>query len=326
MKIFLISIISILVITLFVVGGFFFFAKKKEDIYTDKNFIANVNGEFIHLEDFRKKLNLVVKITKIPYNNKQFDKSKFKNIILQNLIEEKLVLEEVKRLGIDIDSNLLETQVLLAFNSFAGYNSDYTLFQNSITKETWQDAYEKSLIKQSFYNYLKKSIKINSQEIASYYKNNLNEFISLKQHEILHLQVDSIEVAQFLERRIKKKTDFENLILEYSIAENKSYEGDSSFFVQEGSLPKLFNEAIFKLTLSNPTSPIIRSEFGFHIFQLKSVLPRKKLSLEGEASPLIIKAIQKQKIAKVYQKWLLEKKKLSKIVINREVLENGIDI
>ena len=100
MKIFLISIISILVITLFVVGGFFFFAKKKEDIYTDKNFIANVNGEFIHLEDFRKKLNLVVKITKIPYNNKQFDKSKFKNIILQNLIEEKLVLEEVK---IDID-------------------------------------------------------------------------------------------------------------------------------------------------------------------------------------------------------------------------------
>ena len=73
MKIFLISIISILVITLFVVGGFFFFAKK-EDIYTDKNFIANVNGEFIHLEDFRKKLNLVVKITKIPYNNKQFDK------------------------------------------------------------------------------------------------------------------------------------------------------------------------------------------------------------------------------------------------------------
>ena len=81
MKIFLISIISILV--------------KKEDIYTDKNFIANVNGE-VNLEDFRKKLNLVVKITKIPYNNKQFDKSKFKNIILQNLIEEKLVLEEVK--------------------------------------------------------------------------------------------------------------------------------------------------------------------------------------------------------------------------------------
>ena len=121
MKIFLISIISILVITLFVVGGFFFFAKEKEDIYTDKNFIANVNGEVINLEDFRKKLNLVVKITKIPYNNKQFDKSKFKNIILQNLIEEKLVLEEVKRLGIDIDSNLLETQVLLAFNSFASF-------------------------------------------------------------------------------------------------------------------------------------------------------------------------------------------------------------
>ena len=80
------------------------------------------------------------------YNNKQFEKAN-----LQNLIEEKLLLEEVKRLRVGIDSNLLETQVSFSFNSFTGYNSDYTLFQNNVTKETWQDAYEKSLIKQSFY-------------------------------------------------------------------------------------------------------------------------------------------------------------------------------
>ena len=268
MKIFLISI-SFVLITVFLVGGFFFFVKEKEDIYTEKNFVADVNGEVIHLEDFRKRLNLVIKITKIPYNNKQFDKSKFKNIILQNLIEEKLLLEEVKRLRVGIDSNLLETQVSFSFNSFTGYNSDYTLFQNNVTKETWQDAYEKSLIKQSFYNYLKQSIKISAQEIANYYKANPSDFIIQKQHEILHLQVDSIEVAQFLEGRIKKNADFENLILEYSIAESKYYEGGSSFFVQKGSLPKIFNDAIFKLTLSNPTTPVIRSEFGFHMFSTK---------------------------------------------------------
>ncbi len=325
MKFFLISLISILITSLLVVGGFFFFAKEKEDIYTEKNFVANVNGEVIHLEDFRKRLNLVVKITKIPYNNKQFNKNKFKNIILQNLIEEKLLLKEVERLGIGIDTNLLETQVSIAFSSFTGYNSDYTLFQNNVTKETWQDAYEKSLIKQSFYNYLKKSIKIDSQEIENYYKVNPRDFVTPKQHEILHLQVDSVEVAQFLEGKIQRNTDFEKLILEYSIAEHKSYEGGSSFFVQEGSLPKLFNDAIFKLTLSAPTTPVIRSEFGFHIFQLKTVLPRKKLSL-AEASPLIVKSIQKQKIVKVYQKWLLDKKKLSKILINQKVLEGEIEI
>ena len=90
-------------------------------------------------------------------------------------------------------------------------------------------------------------------------------------------------------------------------------------------MPKIFNDAIFELTLKNPTTQIIHSQFGFHIFQLKSVLPRKKLSLQ-EATPLIIKSIQKQKISKVYQKWLLNKKKISKIVINKKVLEDEIKI
>ena len=275
---------------------------------TKKNFASYILGEVIRLEYFKKRLNLIIKTTKIPYNNKQFDKSKFKNIILQNLIEEKLLLAEANRLELDVDTKLLETQVSLAFNSFTGYNPDYTLFQNSITKEAWQDAYKKILIKQNFYNYLKISIKINSQEITNYYTANPNDFIVPKQHEILHLQVNAIEVAKFLESRIKRNVDFENLTLEYSIAENKSYEGSSSFFVQEGSLPKIFNDAIFELTLKNPTTQIIHSQFGFHIFQLKSVLPRKKLSLQ-EATPLIIKSIQKQKISKVYQKSLLKKKK-----------------
>ena len=268
---------------------------------------------------------MVIKITKVPYNNKRFDKEKFKKIILQNLIEEKLLLAEVNRLGIGIQEEFLKTQVSLAFSSFKGYNSDYTLFQNSVTKKSWQDAYEKSLIKQTFYNYLKKSIAINSQKIESYYTANPNDFITPKQHEILHLQVDSVEVAQFLESRIKKNVDFENLILEYSTAENKFYEGSSSFFVQEGGLPKTFNDAIFKLTPSNPTTPIIHSQFGFHIFKLKTVVPRKKLSLT-EATPLIIKTIQKQRIAKVYQNWLLRQKKTSQILINKEVLESDIKI
>ena len=298
MKFFLISLCSVL-ITILLIGGFFFFTPEREDIYTKKDFVANINGEIISLEDFRERLGLIIKIIKIPYNSKQFDKSKFKEIILQNLIEEKLLLAEVNRLGIGIQAELLETQVSLAFSSFSGYNSDYTLFQNSVTKKSWQDAYKRSLIKQTFYNYLKKDIIISAQKIKNYYAANPNDFIVPKQHEILHLQVDSIEVAQFLESRIKKNVDFENLILEYSTAENKSYEGSSSFFVQEGSLPKIFNDAVFKLTLRNPTTPVINSQFGFHIFQLKSVVPRKKLSL-SEATPLIIKSIQKQKIKKVY--------------------------
>ena len=68
-----------------------------------------------------------------------------------------------------------------------------------------------------------------------------------------------------------------------------------------------------------------KKEVFLKIFQLKSVLPRKKLSLQ-EATPLIIKSIQKQKISKVYQKWLLNKKKISKIVINKKVLEDEIKI
>ena len=98
MKFFLISLCSVL-ITILLIGGFFFFTPEREDIYTKKDFVANINGEIISLEDFRERLGLIIKIIKIPYNSKQFDKSKFKEIILQNLIEEKLLLAEVNKMG-----------------------------------------------------------------------------------------------------------------------------------------------------------------------------------------------------------------------------------
>ena len=128
MKFFLISLCSVL-ITILLIGGFFFFTQKERISTLKKDFVANINGEIISLEDFRERLGLIIKIIKIPYNSKQFDKSKFKEIILQNLIEEKLLLAEVNRLGIGIilmikpnlslkSSRLIISPLILATKSF----------------------------------------------------------------------------------------------------------------------------------------------------------------------------------------------------------------
>ena len=120
-----------------------------------KDFVANINGEIISLEDFRERLGLIIKIIKIPYNSKQFDKSKFKEIILQNLIEEKLLLAEVNRLGIGIilmikpnlslkSSRLIISPLILATKSFFSisilpfWKSIIVCFANLTDKKTAQ--------------------------------------------------------------------------------------------------------------------------------------------------------------------------------------------
>ena len=315
-------LILIVILGIIAGGAWFVFSKEEKVIlYVERDFVAQVNNKTISIEDLQERINFIIKITEIPYENKNFNKNEFKNIILQKLIEETLIFEEVEKLEITVDDIVVKTKTQIAFHPFAEYNSEYTLFNHNISKEDWEVIYKKTLIKKAFFGYLKTTIPINQADIDNYYKLNASQLVTPKQYEVQHIQVNSLEVANFLVDRIKNGSSFSRLIRQYSIAESNGSEGEDSFFVKENTLPKTFNDAIFKLNLKKPTTSVLESKFGYHLFNLKKIVPRKKLSL-AEAREQIIKIIQDEKVAQKYKDWLANKFKISDIIVNYQLLED----
>lgn len=299
----------------------FYFREGQASFFEKKDILARINDEMISTEEFKQKIELIIRSTDLPYKNKNFDRIKFKKAFIQKMIQNKLIQIEIEKNNIKIDKALLQEQIESAFLPFAEYNSGLILFQNNITKEVWQELYQESLNKQIFLNYLKRNISVTNEEIQKYYKNNPKKITTPRQHEIQHIHVNSLDVANFLSDRIKKGADFTALAKQYSISEEKGFEGNIGYFVTENTLPKIFDEAIFKLTYKNATTKVLKTSFGYHFFQLKQIINSQTLSLE-EARTKIIAMIHQEKISNIFEEWFKNVLKTSNIFINYKLLED----
>jgi peptidyl-prolyl cis-trans isomerase D len=73
--------------------------------------------------------------------------------------------------------------------------------------------------------------------------------------------------------------------------------GDLGYF-SRGMMVKAFDDTVFQLK-ANQTSPLVESEFGFHIIHLTGIKPAKVRSIEA-ARPEIERELNKQRAGKKF--------------------------
>jgi peptidyl-prolyl cis-trans isomerase SurA len=201
--------------------------------------------------------------------------------ILDQLIEEKLIDQEVKRSGVKIPSKEVDTAVeeVRRKSGLTQEAFEAALASEDLTMDSYRQQIEKRLLRQKVMNwFLKVDSKAGDKELKDFYQQNIERYRinesyrpghilfmipkGATEEEIREIRKKSLKVLE----RIKNGEDFGEMALLYSQDMSAKDRGDLGFFKKGEILPAIEKEAL-RLRVGE-VGGIIRTDYGFHIIKL----------------------------------------------------------
>ena len=302
-KLIIIAVIGVVIICAFVL----YFNKAPSD-----DIAAIVNGESITIQDINEQYD------RVPEQYKQVIT---KEMLLNQSIDKLLLLQEAKKEGISVTAEELSKIIdnLITQSGLSKENFDKTLEEQNLTIEFLKDYYEKQLIINNLLNKTVISkIIVSSSDVEKYYNNNKEEFITPEQIRVRHILVNSIEEAEEILEELNKGADFIELAKEKSTCPSAAQGGDLGYFAR-GQMVKEFEDAAFALEVGE-ISPVVETQFGYHIIKLLDKKPETPINLEDAMEEIKLKLKQeKQNTAVTDYLNMLRNKSNIKIFEEKEV-------
>ncbi len=251
----IIVLIVIIAIILFIANISYLFPKK--EAAKESDVAAVVNGEPITQEELNNQYEVLPAQYKLVMTKEAF---------LDQIIDEKLLLQEAKKQGINVD----ETRVDDIINSI--------ISQNKITIQEFEDKL--------------KTQGITLDYIRGYYTNQitisdlLNKTVFAETDVTLpgrirasHILVNSSEEAQKIKEELEKGADFAKIAEEKSLDAGSKIKGGDLGYFTKGQMVKEFEDAAFDLEIGQ-ISDVVKTDFGYHIIKLidKNQEEKKRLS------------------------------------------------
>jgi len=285
--------------------------------------IAVVNNEKILYEDFLNHYQLFLTKWDTFIQNDPQKKQEIKELLLQRAIDDKLIDQEARRKGIDVDDTELNKRSLALLSS--AEDTDATAAENVLSPETLSDwtrelrqrmTHEK-VVQQEVVD----KIRITPAELRAYYDKHRKDFYSPEQVKVRHIAVGSRSLYNRVMSLLARNEDFVKLVHQYSITPDRMNDGELGY-VERGVLPEEFDKAIFKMTRIGSITPAndpVKTEMGYHIFRLEGRKPAGQLSFR-EALPEIRERLLREKEPQAYQRWLADLRNKATIVIDDALL------
>jgi parvulin-like peptidyl-prolyl isomerase len=273
-----------------------------------------VNNEVITQREVDRMLAPIYEQCRAVYQGVELAKkmTEARNAVINQLIEDKLILSEAKRLNIEVDArevNARMDDVIKRLGSQERFES--LLAQEGLTRKTLFEHYrEQVMVKRLIDQKVGSNISISPTEINNYYKQHANEFISPEQVKVNNILIrarkggdanKALEQAKEIERRIREGCDFAALAKEYSDGPNAS-EGGSMGFVKRGDLMPDIEAMVFRMK-EGEVSGLIKTDLGYHLFKVEEKKEREIRSL-AEVRRDVEDAIYKEKMRGKLKGWI----------------------
>jgi peptidyl-prolyl cis-trans isomerase C len=256
--------------------------EKTETILPPETILSSFNGQTITLGEFNQLWD------QIPENSKL---QLTKRNVLDQIISEKLLIQEARNRGLEQDKNVLEQ-----------------------IKKTTEQILVQSLIEKEIIG----KVKVDDQEALTYYEENKDNFITKEQVYLYNILVETEEVAQDILEKLKAGGDFIEIAKEKSTGPSAAQGGDLGYVSKGGLIPEIEN-VVFALEIGN-ISDIIKSEYGFHILKVTDKKPEILKTFE-EVKEEIVKTLLSTKQKEAFDNLLEELKSKVTIEINEEALQ-----
>ena len=242
---------------------FFFSFFLTEILYAslENNIIAKVGKEIITSLDVKNKILSTLIVANNEINQNNIDK--IKAVSLENLINTKLKINELKNYKIEIDerrineylNGLSSNNINGLIKKFDNYNLDFELFKNDIEVEIkWR---------QLIYQKYSKKIDINessiNDEIDKIINSKLiNKEVNLSEIQVLKNNVSEKKIISNILNEIKEN-GFENTAQKLSISNTSSKNGNLGWINTKTLSKRIFN-IINKMKINEVSKPIMQSD------------------------------------------------------------------
>lgn len=252
-----------------------------ETILSPETILASFREQTITLGEFNQIWEEVPEDYKL-----QLDKS----LVLDQMISEKLLIQEAKYMGLEEDNDVLE----------------------QIKKIT-----EQILVQVLIEREILDKIKVNDEEVLEYYEQNKDSFTEKEQVHLYNILLETEEEAQDVLEQLKAGGDFSEIAIEKSAGPSATQGGDLGYLTRGTIIPEI-EEVVFALELEE-LSEVIKTDFGFHILKITEKKPETVKALE-EVKEDIIETLLPDKQKEAFENFLEELKSKSEIEINEEAL------
>jgi len=254
--------------------------------------VAVVNQEIIILSEVEKAAGLFKEEIKAEDRlERQEQVQRVFRKALDNLIEEKLLDQEVKKAGIKVTGKEVEGTIddIKRRNAITQEGLEKALANEGLSVEAFKKQVEKRLQRMKLLQWATKvESKIGEKELRDFYQRNIHRYRTSESYRPSHILFaipkeatpqEVLEIrkkCQIVLEKIKGGEDFGEMALLYSEDISSKDRGDLGF-INRGELLPVFEKEALRLQVGE-VSGIVQTNFGFHLIKL---LDRKG----GDPSP-----------------------------------------
>ncbi len=253
-----------------------------ETILPPETILATFSGQTITLGEFDQLWEEVPEEYKL-----QLDKS----MVLDQMISEKLLIQEAIIMGLEEDNDVLEQVKKM---------TEQILVQVFIEKEILD------------------KVDANEEEVLDYYEQNKDSFTEKEQVHLYNILLETEEEAQNILEQLKAGEDFSEIAIEKSTGPSAAQGGDLDYVAKGTIIPEI-EEVIFALELED-LSEVVKTDFGFHILKITEKKAETVKTLE-EVREEIVQTLLPEKQKEAFENLLEELKGKAEIEINEEALK-----
>ncbi|MFH1848187.1 MAG: peptidylprolyl isomerase [Candidatus Omnitrophota bacterium] len=287
---------------------------------TINKIIAVVNGEVITQGELDTLVIPMYQKLKERYTEAELpgEMAGIRKEVLNRLIEEKLIISEAKKLGIEVtedEINKKVAEVKQRFKTEEEFNA--AMNEQGISPSELREIYTNRIMSAKLLDArVNNKAVVKPAEINMYFETHKEDFagsnkvklkvIFIKAGEELARE-EAEELADEILGRIRLEgADFDEMAKKYSKGPNADNGGDMGYR-SEGELLKEIEQEVFRLG-EGQVSNVIATEPGFYIFKVVDKKRTKDREL-SEVSEQIEKLLYREKFNAAYQKWVDELKK-----------------
>lgn len=287
-------------------------------VVVDVNGTAMTAGQFAEELAFRLR-ELDALTAKDP---KLLDRTK--NKIAEDFVVQTLCAQWAKDHGLLVKAEAVEAEIK-KFRS--GYPDDLAfqqaLTEQGLTYKNWRSRLKQTLLQRMVIQKISEAFaKPSDAEIKAYYDAHKTDFMEKESVQIRQIVLANEGDAQTVEQELKKGRSLSSLIPKYSTQPKAQANANPSnpavMWLKKGESPVF--ESAFKLKPGR-LSPIMKSDFGYHIFEVLSHKPAKQKAL-ADVKANIMRILMEKNEQTAYLSWLDAEVRKARVFKDQELIDS----
>lgn len=256
---------------------------------------AIVNGDVITEEE----VSIFMKMTDMAEESglSVNDPDELRRQLLNRMVEDRLVLQEAKRMGLKPDEKMVEDRIKeIKKRAGSELAFEMALKQQGFSLVELREKFKNQLmIYLAVQKEVKGKVQVSPKEVTEYYQAHEDQFVVPESVVVDSLFVNNAEALAQAEKLLGEGKDFNEVSKEYSQKSNLG-------IVAKGQLKKDLEDVLFGLAPGERSTPI-SVEGGFYVFLLKEKMSPSRKNI-ADVKDDITAMLEEQKVEKKLKEWL----------------------